>query len=79
MLTGVYETLRSAGRPLDLAVADRPELGERVEELREAARSLAEDASATDTQRRMSSELLELLGSGVGSTEPAGIGMGPTG
>jgi len=61
MLTGVYETLRSAGRPLDLAVAARPELAERVEELREAARCLADDAAATDTQRRVSSELLALL------------------
>ncbi len=45
MLTGVYETLRSAGRELDLAVADRPELAERLEELREAARCLAADAA----------------------------------
>ena len=44
MLTGVYETLRSAGRELDLDVAERPELAERVEELREAARALADDA-----------------------------------
>ncbi|HET7568907.1 MAG TPA: UvrD-helicase domain-containing protein [Gaiellaceae bacterium] len=61
MLTGVYETLRSAGRELDLAVAGEPELEARVEELREAARCLAEDAAATDTQRRVSTELLELL------------------
>jgi ATP-dependent helicase/nuclease subunit A len=61
MLTGVYETLRSAGRPLDLAVAARPELSERVEELRDEAGRLADDPAATDTQRRVSSELLELL------------------
>ncbi|HET7572116.1 MAG TPA: UvrD-helicase domain-containing protein [Gaiellaceae bacterium] len=61
MLTGVYETLRSAGRPLDLAVAGEPELEARVEELREAARCLAEDAAATDTQRRVAGELLALL------------------
>jgi ATP-dependent helicase/nuclease subunit A len=65
MLTGVYETLRSAGRELDLVVADRPELGERVEELREAAGWLAADAGATDTQRRVASELVQLLGSDV--------------
>src|SRR5207253_1901160 len=41
MLTTVYETLRAAGRELDLAIAPRPELAQRVEELREAARTLA--------------------------------------
>ena len=40
MLTGVYETLRSAGRELVLGVGDRPELAERIEELREAARAV---------------------------------------
>src|SRR5581483_5707299 len=30
MLTSVYETLRAAGRDLDLAIAERPELGDRV-------------------------------------------------
>ena len=40
MLTGVYETLRSAGRELVLGVGDRPELEERIEELREAAQAL---------------------------------------
>src|SRR5215468_6895085 len=34
MLTGVYETLRSAGRELTLELGARPELDERVEELR---------------------------------------------
>jgi ATP-dependent exoDNAse (exonuclease V) beta subunit len=61
MLTSVYETLRAAGRELDLAVAARPELGERIEELRAAARSLVSDPEATDAQRRTAAELLELL------------------
>jgi ATP-dependent helicase/nuclease subunit A len=61
MLTSVYETLRAAGRELDLEVAARPELGERVEELRVAASSLAADPDATDAQRRTAAELLELL------------------
>src|SRR5947209_14622302 len=43
MLTTVYETLRAAGRELDLEVAARPELSERVEEMRAAASSLAAD------------------------------------
>ena len=61
MLTGVYETLRSAGRDLDLAVAILPQLDGRVEELREAARGLAEDAAATELQRGNATQLLALL------------------
>src|SRR6516165_2189033 len=61
MLTSVYETLRAAGRELDLAVAARPELGQRVEELRAAARSLAAAPEATEAQRNTASELLDQL------------------
>jgi ATP-dependent helicase/nuclease subunit A len=61
MLTSVYETLRAAGRELDLAVASRPELGERVDELRSAATLLVSDPEGTDAQRRTAAELLELL------------------
>jgi ATP-dependent helicase/nuclease subunit A len=61
MLTSVYETLRAAGRQLDLEVAPRPELGERVEELRAAAGSLARDPDATDAQLQAASRLLELF------------------
>ena len=61
MLTSVYETLRAAGRDLDLAVAARPELDERVDELRAAASSLASDPGGTDAQQRTAAELLELL------------------
>ncbi|MHB8469418.1 MAG: UvrD-helicase domain-containing protein [Gaiellaceae bacterium] len=61
MLTGVYETLRSAGRDLTLAVGAAPQLDERVAELREAARCLAEDAAATDTQRTNAEQLASLL------------------
>ena len=61
MLTSVYETLRAAGRELDLAVAARPELGERIEELAAAATSLASDAEASEGQQRTAGELLELL------------------
>ena len=62
MLTSVYETLRAAGRELDLAVAPRPELSERVDELRTAATALASDPDATESQQRNATELLELLG-----------------
>jgi ATP-dependent exoDNAse (exonuclease V) beta subunit len=61
MLTSVYETLRAAGRELDLAVASQPELGHRVDELRAVATSLAADSEATDAQQRTAAELLELL------------------
>ncbi len=61
MLTGVYETLRSAGRDLDLAMEILPELAERVEELREAARCLVEDPSATELQHSNAAQLLALL------------------
>jgi ATP-dependent helicase/nuclease subunit A len=61
MLTSVYETLRAAGRDLDLEVAARPELGERVDELRAAATSLAADPDATESQQRAASELVAVL------------------
>jgi ATP-dependent helicase/nuclease subunit A len=61
MLTGVYETLRSAGRDLDLAIDSLPELQDRIEELREAAHALADDTSATELQRSNAAQLLALL------------------
>ena len=57
MLTGVYETLRSAGRELVLEVSERPGLEARIEELREAARCLVEDDAAAEPARAL--ELLE--------------------
>ena len=61
MLTGVYETLRSAGRELSLEIGGRTDLHERTEELREAARCLVDDAAATDNQRSAATQLLALL------------------
>jgi ATP-dependent exoDNAse (exonuclease V) beta subunit len=61
MLSGVYETLRAAGRPLGLELGERPGLAERIGELREAARCLADDASAGDTARATAARALELL------------------
>jgi ATP-dependent exoDNAse (exonuclease V) beta subunit len=51
MLIGIYETLRAAGRPLVLELGEAAPLDERVTELREAVRCLADDAEATATQR----------------------------
>jgi len=61
MLSGVYETLRAAGRPLVLELGERPGLADRIDELREAARCLADDASAGETARATAARALELL------------------
>ena len=61
MLTGVYETLRSAGRELVLEVSERPGLEARIEELREAARCLVEDDAAAEPARESAARALELL------------------
>jgi ATP-dependent helicase/nuclease subunit A len=52
MLTGVYETLRAAGRPLELSLGGAPSLDERLGELRRAAGVCAGEEGA---------RLLELL------------------
>jgi ATP-dependent helicase/nuclease subunit A len=61
MLTGVYETLRAAGRPLVLELGERPGLAERLDELREAARCLVGDAGAGETAHATAARALELL------------------
>jgi len=61
MLTGVHETLRSAGRELSLDIGGRPELAERVEELREAACALVADVAASEMQHTNAKQLLALL------------------
>ena len=67
MLAGVYATLRSAGRDLVLEPGVRAGLGERVEELREAARCLVDDTRATELQRGAAQGTLDLL---IASTLP---------
>ncbi|MDH5280443.1 MAG: UvrD-helicase domain-containing protein, partial [Thermoleophilia bacterium] len=64
MLTGVYETLRSAGRELVLELGERPGLDDAIEALRSEAALLAADGSATPTQRRNSSEVLRVVTEG---------------
>jgi ATP-dependent helicase/nuclease subunit A len=61
MLIGVYETLRAAGRPLVLELGERPALEERVEELRDAARCLADDERATELARANAARLLDVV------------------
>jgi ATP-dependent exoDNAse (exonuclease V) beta subunit len=63
MLTGAYETLRAAGRPLELALGDPPSLEARVDELR----SLAPDSELVEfLDRRPAVEsLLDLSGYAV--------------
>ncbi len=61
MITGIYETLRSAGRDLVLELGERPPMAEGLEALRESGRCLADDASATDLQRASAAALLDAL------------------
>ena len=61
MLTGVYATLRAAGRPLILELGERPGLGERIEELKDAARCLAEETEAGETAKATAARAIELL------------------
>jgi ATP-dependent helicase/nuclease subunit A len=61
MLTGVYETLRSAGRELVLELGERPSLEARAGELREAARCLAADEGAGAAARETAAQALLLL------------------
>jgi len=63
MITGIYETLRSAGRDLVLELGEGSSLPERLEELRTAARCLVDDRAATDLQRASAGALLELVSS----------------
>jgi ATP-dependent helicase/nuclease subunit A len=60
MLTTVYETLRSAGRELELELGERPGLPERLAELAEAARCLAEDTGAAEGARAAAAQALVL-------------------
>jgi ATP-dependent helicase/nuclease subunit A len=62
MLTGIYETLRSAGRPLVLELGERPPLAEHVASLRDAAQCLADDGDATELQRSNASRVVDILG-----------------
>ncbi len=61
MLTGVHETLRAAGRPLELELGQRIGLPTRRDELGEAARLLAADAEAGETARSTALRALEVL------------------
>ena len=61
MLTGVYETLRSAGRELVLELGERASLADRIDEFREAARCLAEDEGSGDAQRETARQAVAYL------------------
>src|SRR3954467_9432098 len=60
MLTGVYETLRAAGRPLDLQLGEGPPLARGGDALREAAGCVV-DEPGYDEQRAQAARMLELL------------------
>ena len=61
MLVGVHELLRASGRGLVLELGDAASLEERVQELAEASRCLADDGSSTEAQRSAAQGLLEHL------------------
>jgi ATP-dependent exoDNAse (exonuclease V) beta subunit len=60
MLTGVYETLRSAGRELKLELGQQARVADRLVELQEAARALAADPGVTDKQLASANAALAL-------------------
>jgi ATP-dependent exoDNAse (exonuclease V) beta subunit len=60
MLTGVYETLRSAGRELVLELGDRPGLEPAIATFRAEAEALGADPAATPLQRGNAAEALLL-------------------
>jgi len=65
MLTGVYETLRSAGRELVLELGERPGLDVAVRSFREEAAALAADEGAGAAQRRAAEEALRIVTEGA--------------
>jgi len=60
MLTGVYETLRSAGRDLKLELGDQAGVAERLAELKAAAQVLASDPDVTENQLASANAALAL-------------------
>ncbi len=60
ILTGAYEKLRSAGRPLELELGGEPDLDEALVALREAAQCLVDDTRATENQRAAALAALDL-------------------
>ncbi len=60
MLTGVYETLRSAGRDLKLDLGEQAGVPERLAELQAAAQVLAVDPHATENQLASANAALAL-------------------
>jgi ATP-dependent helicase/nuclease subunit A len=67
MLAGVYETLRSAGRPLLLELGGLPDIDALLGELRDEAQGLLDDPAATDRQLAAARAALGL------ATEPKGL------
>ena len=65
MLTGVYETLRSAGRELALELGERPGFDEALADFRREAEALLEEANATETQRGNAREAVRAAASGA--------------
>ena len=71
MLTTVYETLRSAGRELDLELGERADLKAQLDELARVARALAADPEATDAARTAAAQAVALAESETAARAPA--------
>jgi ATP-dependent helicase/nuclease subunit A len=61
MLTGVFETLRSAGRELVLELGERPSLDASVQDFRVAAECLAADIGASAKMREAARDAISLV------------------
>ena len=70
MIISTYETLRSAGRPLELVLEEAPAREERESALRREAEALAADPDAGEPARLCARELVELL-----AEHPSGAGL----
>ncbi len=65
MLTGVYETLRSAGRPLVLELRERPSFEDALTALRREAACVLDDPNATEMQRSNAVEASRIAAEGT--------------
>ncbi|HET7744745.1 MAG TPA: UvrD-helicase domain-containing protein [Gaiellaceae bacterium] len=65
MLTGVYETLRSAGRDLVLELGERPSVTHAIASFRAEAQALASDVAATPTQVETATEATRIVTDGA--------------
>ncbi len=69
MVTGAYETFRSAGRPLELELSGESALEERIAELRDAVRCVLDETDGEEPAYETVARLTELLDGSPASEE----------